>query len=221
MIETENNGQKQILVVDDHPLFRLGLAELLNELTGVGCVDQAGDGNEALQKIREKQYDLVFLDIEMPNKNGAETWAEIKLMDTPPKVIIISMHAERDKIQQFYGQGVNGYLLKNTSVKELNLAITLIMDGEEYYSRQVLETLVKAKRMAKHGVEPDTELTPQETKVLEMICLQESTEEIARVMTISQLTVKRHRQNIRDKIGAKNIVGFVWYAIKHGIVPPP
>ncbi len=216
------NSMRQLLVVDDHPLFRLGLAELLGELEGVGGVDQASDGEEALEKIRSKKYDMVFLDVEMPKKNGADTLADIRELSDAPKVIIISMHAERDKIQQFYGKGVNGYILKNTSVKELNLAMSLIMDGEEYYSRQVLETLVKSKKGQSNGsVLAETPLTPQEIRVLELVCQQESNEEIARQMSLSVLTIKRHRQNIKDKIGAKNTVGFVLYAIKSGIVSTP
>jgi len=209
---------RRMLVVDDHPLFRYGLAELLLELEGVEEVDQASDGNEAMEKIRETSYDLVFLDVEMPNKNGAATLADIRQLESPPKVIIISMHANLDKIQQFYGKGVSGYILKNTSVRELNLAISLIMDGEEYYSRQVLETLVKSKKRFSHEALTETPLTPSELRVLELICQQESNEEIARQMSLSSLTVKRHRQNIKDKIGAKNTVGFVLYAIKHGVI---
>ncbi len=126
--------RNKILVVDDHPLFRFGLVELISELDTVSTVDQAGDGDEALLKIRENNYDLVLLDIELPRKNGATTVAEIRKMEKPPKIIMVTMHAERDKIQQFFGKGVSGYILKNTSVKELSLAMNLIMDGEEYYS---------------------------------------------------------------------------------------
>jgi DNA-binding NarL/FixJ family response regulator len=216
-----DSASLSLLVVDDHPAFRLGLTRVLKEIPVVKSVDHAGNGHEALQLIQRKQYHIVFLDLEMPVMNGLEMLAELNRLSLPqpPRVVVVSHSVHGPKILQVYEMNIHGYLLKNTSLPELNRAILLVADGEEYFSPEVSSHLVRHYRQLRDtGEKGNTMLSRQEKKVLQYICAQLSNPEIAEKMFLAEKTVKRHRYNIKEKIGARNTVGMVLYAVKNGIV---
>lgn len=216
---TKNASPIGVLIVDDHPVFRKGMIDIISDFDQDLLIREAGDGLEALQVIDQHPIDLVFLDIQMPRLNGFETADRINQLSNPPKIIVLTMHDDLDYIHTFYEKNAWGYILKNTTYEEVHLAMSLVLTGERYFSRHVLQKMLLTRQphSAKKSVDQQ-ELTPQEQKVVKYICLQKSNEQIAELLTVSIFTVRRHRQNIKEKIGVKNDIGLLIYAVKTGII---
>lgn len=211
----------KILVADDHSIFRHGLSSLLKNIPFVNKIDEASNGVEVLKALNKTKYDVLFLDIEMPIMNGIDTLQEVKLHSRAPKVIVLSMFSNENYIMDMHDKGMNGYLLKNTTILELKRAIELVMEGEPYYSPEVREILLSSllKREKAHAFNHNhsLDLSDREVDVLLMICEQYSTFEIAEKLFISEHTVKRHRTSLLEKTGAKNSAGLVVYAVKNNL----
>lgn len=213
-----------VLVADDHIIFREGLAVLLKKMPHVSQVLQANNGKEALEIIKQQTVDIVLMDIEMPILNGIEATKAIKL-DTAvsTKVIALTMFNREADVTNLYDIGVDGYLLKDSSVSEVAKALKFIGEGKEYYCEAVKEVLFKAllQRRKNEISTDDASLTTREKEVLQLICKQYSTEEIANQLFLSPLTVNNHRRNILSKTKSKNVAGMVLYALQHSIYQLP
>lgn len=207
----------KVLVVDDHPLFREAIVALLLKVDHTLLVHEAENGEQALQLLADGTYQLVCLDLDMPVLNGKETFTSIMKLGLKVSVVIVSAHAERSQLLAFYGKGIRGYILKDSSAKELIRALSILVEGGEYYTPHLLQQLLKKKGPGKLG----NALSEQEKNVLALLCEEMSNEEIAKTLCLSPHTIRRHRQNIKEKIGAKNMVGFVWHAIKEGVLSNP
>lgn len=213
-----------VLVADDHIIFREGLAVLLKKMPHVSQVVQASNGKQALEIIKQQTPDVVLMDIEMPVLNGIEATKAIKL-DTAvaTKVIALTMFNREADVTNLYDIGVDGYLLKDSSVSEVSKALEFVSEGKEYYCEAVKEVLFKAllRRRKNEMSADDASLTNREKEVLQLICKQYSTEEIANQLFLSPLTVNNHRRNILSKTKSKNVAGMVLYALQHGIYHLP
>lgn len=208
-----------ILVVDDHPVFRHGLVEILSEVHFVKRVEEACDGDEAMKLIAKKKFDIILLDIEMPGKNGLDFLAELKLkaMLNQPKVIIVSSHSTASKVLAAYELGVFGYIMKDTPVKEIRKALLLVAEGEPYFSDNIRKIMLD-QLVRNRPESPDSiKLTIKERQVLDLVCKQLSNKEIADLMFLSEKTIKRHRSTLNEKVGAKNAAGLIVYAIQNGL----
>lgn len=214
MKETKLN----VLITDDHSVFRLGLETLLREVPMVKEVYQAENGQIALELLEKHPIDIVLMDIEMPVLNGIEMLTKIQEIQGPstPKVIVLSMFHHKQYLLNVYEKGIAGYLLKDAGLNELIRAFELIAEGQSYFSPKVSETLFQALLP---GSVPKSQvpLSEQEKTVLRLICQQYTSEEIAEKMFLSPLTIKKHRQNIMEKTESENMVGLVLYALKKGI----
>lgn len=211
----------KVLIVDDHPVFRLGFKQILESFKSISKIYEANNGEVALKKIRSFKIDLVFLDITMPKMNGYEFLD--KLNDNPeskPKIIVVSMWVEKYAVLTSYGKGIDGYITKHAGIKEITRLLERVKDKENYYSPAVYKILLKEVfNHNKKGIQPaNNNLTEVERVVMKYICRQQTNDEIGENMFLSPNTIKRHRQRIKDKIGAKNIVGFIHYSLENGIV---
>lgn len=208
----------EILLVDDHTLFRNGLKMLLDTLPGYKVVGEASNGKEFLELIAKHDYDIVFLDIEMPEINGIEA-AKIAIELKPElKIITLSMYGDEEYYDQMVDAGAKGFLLKNTNLQEVKTAIDTVMNGGNYFSQELMQNLLRNYKSYKEPKEPDAELSEREIEILLLICAGLSNQEIGDQLFISKRTVEKHRANIMSKSNCKNTAGLVMYAIKNQMI---
>lgn len=216
----ETNEKLNVIIADDHVIFRDGLKSSLKKIPFVGQVHQCDNGQDVINILEKTKVDLVFMDVEMPVMNGIETVKWIKANMPHIAVIMLTMFNNQRYIMQLYDMGVTGYLLKNTNVNELQKVIAMVKQGDNYYCQEVQEVIFKnLLRRDKPNVGDVTveKITNREMDVLKLICEQDSTDEIADKLFISPLTVKRHRQILMEKTQSKNLAGLVVFAIQHNI----
>jgi len=210
-----------ILVADDHTLFRKGMVFMLKSFKEVGTVDDAANGKDAIRKIKEGNYDLVLLDLDMPVQNGRETAKKLVVIYPSIKIIMVSMHDSLDSISDLIEIGVHSYLLKNSQPDEVRTAINLVINNEFYYNNLVSKALhrkVQENGLIKSDVVKRSGLSPREIQVLKLICQEYTMREISEMLCLSEQTVQTHRKNLMKKINAKNTVSLVKFAFQNGIV---
>jgi len=208
-----------ILIADDHPMFRKGLELSMKTISRVGKVLQAENGLQALEVLEKESVDIIFMDIKMPLQNGIETTRIVSKKYPAIKVIALSMSDDKENILEMFKAGVSGYLLKNTNKAEIEMAISEVLQGGKYYSKEVSDVLLeKIIKIELTNREYTEKLTERETTVLQYICKQMSTKEIADVMCLSDKTIEGYRLKLLQKTNSKNIAGLVIYAVEHGIV---
>lgn len=209
-----------IVLTDDHALFRNGLKMLLSGYEGFTVVGEASNGNELLKILKGGGVDLIMLDISMPEMDGIEA-ASIIVKDYPTvQIITLSMFGEEDYYFKMVSLGVKGFLLKNSSIDEVALAIRTINDGGSYFSGELLSSLVDSLQYANSQSDEEDEntLSSREKEILFQICKGLSNQEIGEKLFISKRTVDKHRANILAKTSCKNTANLVVYAIKNGLV---
>ncbi|MBN2480303.1 MAG: response regulator transcription factor [Bacteroidales bacterium] len=211
--------QVSVVLVDDHKLFREGLMLLLRNLALVKEIHEAGDGNEFLHYMmkQDAKPDIVFMDIDMPNLNGIEATRQALQLYPDLKIIALSMYSDEDYYTQMIEAGVKGFILKNSGIQDLELAIQYVMEGKNYFSQEILDSLLVNLNRNKQQVKK-TDLSEREEEVLYHICKGLSNQEIADKLFISKRTVDKHRENLLFKTGSNNTAGLVMFAIKNKIV---
>lgn len=210
----------KIVLVDDHTLFRSGLRTLLDDIPGFEVVAEAADGQDFLDMLPDLNPDVVLLDIEMPRLNGIQTAQQALARYPNLRIITLSMYGDEDYYFKMVSQGVKGFILKNSEIKEVVAAIETVVEGGSYFSQELLFTLVSSLKSAPlSGTEESAnQLSERELEILLHICRGESNNEIADALFISKRTVDKHRSNILAKTGCKNTANLVVYAIKHNLV---
>lgn len=212
-----------ILIADDHVIFREGLTVLLSQIGGVDKVLQCCNGGDAVRIVSEQPVDVVLMDIEMPGMNGIEAARQIKRTGSNVAIIALTMFNRPPDVLNLYDIGVDGYLLKDSSIKEVEKALRFVSEGKEYYCETVKDILFRALLQRQRGklVSGTGSLTGREKEILVLICEQYSTEEIAERLFLSPLTVNNHRRSILNKTKSKNVAGMVLYALQNGIYHLP
>jgi DNA-binding NarL/FixJ family response regulator len=207
-----------ILIVDDHKLFREGLKLLLTNLDEVGEVWEASDGEVFLNMIKTCSPDLVLMDIEMPRINGIE--ATIRALEGFPemKIMALSMYGDEEYFQKMIDAGVCGFLLKNSEFSEVRKAILTASQGSNYFTEEILYRLVNRFKSKPAQVDLAVTLSDREIEVLQLICKGFSNQEIADQLFISKRTVDHHRASLLTKTDTRNAASLVIYAIKHKMI---
>lgn len=210
----------EIMIADDHRVFREGIVSILENTGEIKVIAQAQDGKEVMEKLRRAQPELILMDISMGEAGGIETTRLVKEQYPDIKVLVLSMHSESSYIVKMLEAGASGYLLKDAGSAELINAIKAVAEGHTYFSSQVSATLVDQLVKGKKAPErkAGVTLTRRELEVLRLIAEEYSNPEIADKLFISIRTVDTHRRNLLEKLGVKNTAGLVKYAIKHGLV---
>jgi|JI7StandDraft_1071085.scaffolds.fasta_scaffold60992_2 DNA-binding NarL/FixJ family response regulator len=210
----------KIIIAEDHPMMRDGLKLQLKKLKSPPKIELAENGMDVLQLLSKEHFDIVLMDVEMPIMDGIEATKRIINEYPKVKVIALTMYNSHRYIMELYDAGVHGYLLKNTTLKELVKAINLVCENEQYYCADVAEVLyknlLKRDRITKVSEKEKVKITSREVEVVSLICDQYSSDEIAEKLFLSPKTVKRHRQILMEKTGSKNLAGLVLFAIKRG-----
>lgn len=212
-----------ILVVDDHTIVRQGLARLLEEQPDLNVIGQATNGREAVDRAKELKPDIVIMDIAMPRMNGIEAAKRIHKQLPKIKIIILSMYSHEHYIQELLETGVSGYLLKDSSGRDIIKAIHAAMNNETYLSPSISKMLVDNYLSPKKGsstVERYKQLSNREREVFQLIAEGHSTRQIADILYVSISTIKSHRAKIMEKLKIDSPVKLVKIAIQLGIVDP-
>ncbi len=210
-------GNYHVVLADDHALFRQGLKSLIDGVADLDIVGEAGDGRELLNLLRaiHTPPHLVILDISMPNLRGIEAIPEIRIMHPDVKILIVTMHQDKEYLYQALTAGVDGYFLKKDADTELFAAIEKIRAGRIYVSAHLSETLEDGWLRLRRGLGKPI-LTTRETEILKLIAEGRANKEIAGALFVSVHTVERHRANIMKKLDLKKTADLVRYAIQKG-----
>lgn len=205
-----------IFLVDDHALFREGLRFLLQKMDFVDQILDAKNGAEFLEKIVDVKDCIVLMDIEMPVMNGIEATRKALEMDANLKILALSMYSEESYLSSMIEAGASGFLLKNSSFKEVKNALIDVMEGKNYYSQDIIQSILEimTHKINNPGKDRD-DITQREKDILYYICKGFSNAEIAQKLGISKRTVDKHRENLLQKTESRNTANLVTYAIKH------
>ena len=211
-----------IVLADDHVLVRQGLRRIIEERADLEVIGEANDGLELLTLLKERVPDMVILDIFMPNLRGIEAIQEIKKIHPDVKVLILTMHRDKEYLYLALSSGAKGYLLKEDADKELFSAIEKIRQGKTYispyFSQDLIDDLVQIGRRDSKAVLEVDSLTLREREVLKLIAEGKSSKEIANLLFISVFTVNNHRASIMEKLNLKKATDLVKYAIQKGYI---
>ncbi len=209
-----------VLIADDHPLFRQGIKQILELENDITVVAQAANGDEAVRLTREHKPDVILMDINMPGSNGLQAIKEIKDENINSKIIVLTIHEDREYLIKTIQMGAEGYVLKDAEPSVLIGAIRSVHQGQSYIQPNMTKELVKEfNRLTLHGRERNGEnrLTAREREVLKLIAEGMINKEIATKLYISEKTVKNHVSSIFRKLNVSDRTQAAIYAIKHNI----
>jgi DNA-binding NarL/FixJ family response regulator len=222
----EETEQITIALVDDQKLFRDGLSAIIRDEPDMELLYEAESAADLLAKLESSEVfpDLLIMDMSMPGMNGIELHANLQERYPDIKVLVVSTHDQPRFVVKMIEQGASGYLSKNTDAGELMQAVrTIVRNG--FYFNDTMHKALQKNALKKSGPlkglnNIPIEFTNRESEIIQLICRELSTEEIADKLSISARTVEGHRQNIILKIGCRNVAGLVVFAIKKELFTP-
>jgi DNA-binding NarL/FixJ family response regulator len=203
-----------VMLVDDHTMLRQGLRRSL-ETEGIQVVAEASNGNEAVRLALLNKPSVVLMDVSMPQVDGIEATRMLMAADGRQRVVILTMHIDRDVIERAMKAGAVGYMTKDSSVKEVVLAVKLAANGDRILSPRLAEVMLQEGKTVDAA---GSILSPREEELLQHIADGLATSEVASKMFISQKTVKNHLASIYEKLQARDRTQAVLMAVKMGIV---
>lgn len=207
----------RVIIADDHPVVLKGLKEILQENFGGMTFDEVRRGYELINKVHQNDYNLVLLDISLPDINGIEVLKEIRKRKTRLPVLIVSMYPEEQYAIRSIKAGAQGYITKRSASEELVAAVNKILSGKRYINPAFAEQMVI-------DFESDTEAPPheklsvREMQVMKMVASELTNKEIAEQLHLSINTVRTYRVRILEKISVRKTNELIWYAVKYGLV---
>jgi len=207
---TAETGSIRILVVDDHPVVRQGVAGLVGGQPDMSIVGQACNGREAIQQFRAHHPDIVLMDLQMPEMNGLDALMAIRDEAPEARIIVLTTYAGDAQVLRAIKAGARGYLLKSALHRELLDTIRAVHAGKKSLSAEV------SYELAEHAT--DDVLTPAEVRVLRLIAEGNANKEIAEQLSVSEETVKGQVRNILSKLGAKDRTHAAMIGLKRGII---
>lgn len=193
----------RVLIADDHGIVRSGLRLLLERQPGIEVIGEAADGAEAREMAIRERPDLAILDVKMPKLTGLQATREIKAQAPEVDVLILSMHDDERYLAEALQAGASGYVVKTQADKDLVAAIRAVERGEPFPAPP-----------------SPGELTPREEEVVKLVAEAHTTKQIAAILHLSEKTVENHRANAMRKLGMRDRVELVRYAIRRGLIEP-
>lgn len=214
-----------VLVVDDHPIHRAGVIGLLKTIPFITKCMEASNGLEALDIIQTKKVDVVLLDLDMPKMNGIKTLEvmhDLLPEQTIPKIIIMSVDDNKSTVLKCYHLGIDGFINKASSLKELNQLFNLLQENETYYCTSVKNSLYKYLIEKDNNINQvstsDITLNQIEVQLLRYVCMQYTITELADQMNRSEDGIKSVRYRLYKKLGVTNMIGALIFGIEHNYV---
>jgi len=216
-------NKKNVLIVDDHPLFREGLKSLINRSNDYEAIGEAGSAEEALKMAIELRPDLITMDISLPEKSGIEATRAIRSALPESKLLIVSMHPKFEFIAEAFKAGARGYVVKEATSAKLIQAMDALCRGEFFLDGGVsLEVITKLMSGPQNESAIDDEnysqLSPREQQIMRKVVEGDTTKQIATELDLSPKTVENHRANLMKKLGVHNKMELIRYAVKLGLV---
>ncbi len=208
----------ELLIADDHGIVRGGVRALLDRQPDMHVIAEAGDGAEALARALALRPDLCILDVAMPGMTGLQAAREIRAHVPEAAVLILSMHDDERYLFEALKAGASGYVLKAQADTDLLAAIRAVERGEPFLTPEAQRTLIRdVLERGSHGQE---DLTPREEEIVKLVAEAHTTKEIAAILHLSEKTVENHRANAMRKLGMRDRVELVRYAIRRGLIEP-
>lgn len=208
---------KRILIVDDHPIVRDGLKQILADTEDLVVGAEASSADDALALVRDSEWDLVVLDITLPGRTGIDLLRDLKRERPLLPVLMLSIHPEDELGVRAVKAGASGYLSKECAADDLVHAIQLIVGGSKYISRSLAERLIEEIQRDTNKP-PHESLSDREYEVMALIASGKSMKEVAAALSLSKSTVSTYRLRVLEKLKAKSNAEITRYALHHGLV---
>ncbi len=208
----------RVLIADDHGIVRSGLRMLIDRQRDMSVVAEASDGVDALQLTQAERPDVAVLDVSMPRMTGLQAAREIRAHSPDTRVLLLSMHDDERYFFEGLQAGAAGYVLKRAADTDLIDALRTVAAGRTFLSDDAQATLMHAWQEGR--AEPEDPLTPRELEVVKLIAEAFTNRQIADTLQVSEKTVESHRSNLFAKLGMRDRVELVRYAIRRGLVEP-
>ncbi len=209
-------SRQQVMLVDDHPMTRAGMAQLLNKQPDLQVLCEAGDASEALSWLSKFKPDLLLTDITMPGRNGLEFIKEVLTLHKLLPILVISMHDELIYAERVLRAGARGYVMKEVGGEKLLAAIRRVLAGQIYLSERMSALLLDSLtgHRPRGSSSPIEKLSDREFEVFQMIGQGKSTRDIATQLHLSPKTIDVHRAHIKEKLELKDATSLVRYAVR-------
>jgi RNA polymerase sigma factor (sigma-70 family) len=210
----------RVVLADAHTLVRAGIRSLLQEIEGIEVAGEAGDGLALLQLVAACRPGVVLLDIDMPRMTGLEAVPHLTKIDASIQAVILSIHRAEEYVIAAFRAGAAGYLLKDSAVPELEIAIRTVARGEKYLSAAVSQTVIDNYADVDAAATADTLalLTPREREVLQLVAGGLTSKEIAEQLGISYRTVEVHRMHLMRRLNVHDVAGLMRFAAGAGLL---
>ena len=210
----------KLLLADDHNIILDGLSQMFAEDDEIKVISTANNGLEVLEKLKVTSFDIIILDINMPQMDGMQCAKEILKLYPNQKVMMLTMNEEKSIIEKMISIGVKGFLLKTTEKEELINAIKMVNSGKEYFSSSITKIMMSTSQKDKpsSNLEALALLTEREIEIIKYIAEGLSSIEIGEKLFISPRTVETHRTNIIKKINVNNVAGMVRFAFQNNLI---
>lgn len=213
--------QLNLLIVDDHKIFRDGLKLLLSQFPFIDTIHEASNGQEFLDMVGDIQPDLIMMDINMPIIGGIEA-TRLALKRQPDlKIIVLTTFHDEDFIEQMMIAGVEGYMLKRSTPEEFEMAMNRVASGGNYFSDEIVRTV--ASKLSKIREESMARMsrpifTDREMEILTLLCKGLNNDQVSEIIHISPKTIEKHKSNLFQKTDSNNTINLILYAFRNGLV---
>jgi DNA-binding NarL/FixJ family response regulator len=215
-------GEKfKIVIAEDYTIVRQGLKSLLESFSDFEVVGEAVNGKEAIESAGRLKPDLVLMDLSMPKTDGITAIKEIKRSRPQTRILALTVHKTEGHVRMALESGADGYIIKDASCTELEMAIRNILAGKSYLSPEISDGIIQGYLSGIKAADTETKtgnLTPREVEVLKLIAEGYKSKEIAEYLSISINTVDKHRANLMGKLDLHNASALTHFALKEGLV---
>ena len=203
------------LIIDDHPIVRKGIRQLLEERSGPVSVEEAGSAAEGVKKFREGDYELVLLDINLPGRGGLDLIEDLKKIKSNVRVLVVSMYPEEQYAIRALKSGAMGYLTKDSAPDELLVAVNKILQGDRYITQSIAEKIFDA--LENKGV-PHEALSNREFEVMILIARGRNLKTIGDLLSLSEKTISTYRSRILEKMNMQSNADIIKYALQNKLI---
>jgi len=213
----------RVLIAEDHLMVRAGIRALLEKAGDIHVLGEASNGQEAIELVEKFAPDVLIMDIMMPRMNGIQAAENIRKLNVPTRILLLSMYSDEGLIYQALQSGVKGYVLKSSVSDELLWAVHTVASGKTYLSSQVSDIVVESAvhpHIPGRDHDPFANISPREKEILQLIAEEHTSSEIAKLLFISEKTVEKHRASLMEKMDVHNLAGLVRIAVKYRLVDP-
>lgn len=212
----------RLLLVDDHSLIRAGVRALVADIPGFSVIGETADGSRLLDLVAELSPDIVLLDASMHSTGGLDALTRLRECGATCRVLILSMHRDPELVMRALEHGAHGYLLKNTTAIELQLALTALCNNGRYLSPAIAQTVIDQALLHLEGKRQAAaqryNLTARQMEILRLIVRGKTTREIANGLGLSVKTVETHRSQVMKRLQIHDVAGLVLFAVREKII---